>query len=63
MQSQVNSIQAVQKTVEEQTRVEDVPVDTQRLMPTMQKVQNTQSGELREDFSGAVHRRDCQRSQ
>ena len=38
------------------TRVEDVPVDTQRLVPTMQECTEYQSGEPREDFSGAVHR-------
>ena len=41
MQSQVHSIQAAQKPWKSNTSEEDVPVDTQRQMPTMQKVQNT----------------------
>ena len=40
MQSQVHSIQAVQKPWKSNWMT-DVPVDTQRQMPTMQKVQNT----------------------
>ena len=40
MQSQFHSIQAVQKPWKS-TRMKDVLVDTQRLVPTMQKLQNT----------------------
>ena len=40
MQSQVRSIQAVQKPWKS-NRMEDVLVDTERLVPMMQKVQNT----------------------
>ena len=38
------------------TRVEDVPVDTQRFSANDAKGTEYQSGEPREDFSGAVHR-------
>ena len=40
MQSQFHSIQAVQKPWKS-TRMKDVLVETQRLVPTMQKLQNT----------------------
>ena len=40
MQSQVHSIQAVQKPWKS-NRMKDVPVDTQLRMPTMHKVQHT----------------------
>ena len=41
MQRQVHSIQAVEKPWKS-NRMKDVLVDTQRQMPTMQKVQNSE---------------------
>ena len=42
MQSQVRSIQAVQKPCNS-NRMKDVSIDMQRKMPTVQKVQNTKA--------------------